>query len=148
MNYTPSLQKTWKPMNDEQRNTEKLRILLDAVQNLDEDEPDFYGELMQAGWNILHENPGTEFGDWVTMLMEQYLTEVVDAIGSHPAEAYASLSDMWDSDDYMDEDTGMYCTFAEWAEYFATDRSIELYNLLAEARRDLRRLEAKRDQNQ
>lgn len=124
----------------EDKDLDKLQMLLNAVQSLDEDEPDFYGELKQAGWNILHENPGTEFGDWVTMLMEQYPTEVVDAVGSHPAEAYASLSDMWDSDDYMDDDTAMCCTFAEWAEYFATDRSVTLYDLLAEERREKRRL--------
>lgn len=72
--------------------------------------------------------------------MEQYPTEVVDAVGSHPAEAYASLSDMWDSDDYTDEDTDECHTFAEWAEYFATDRSVTLYDLLAEERREKRRL--------
>lgn len=125
----------------EDKDLDKLQMLLNAVQSLDEDEPDFYGELKQAGWNILHENPGTEFGDWVTMLMEQYPTEVVDAVGSHPAEAYASLSDMWDSDDFMDEDTEMCCTFAEWAEYFATDRAVTLYDLLAEERREKRRLQ-------
>lgn len=115
-------------------------MLWQAVESLDEDEPDFYAELKEAGWNILHENPGTEFGDWVTMLMGQYPTEVVDAIGSHPAEAYASLSDMWDSEDYTDEDTGECHTFAEWSEYFATDRSVTLYDLLAEERREKRRL--------
>ena len=113
---------------------------MSAVESLDEDEPDFFAELKEAGWNILHENPGYGFDEWVQTLMEQYPTEVVDAIGSHPAEAYASLSDMWDSDDYTDEDTGECHTFAEWAEYFATDRSVTLYDLLAEARRKLSRL--------
>mgnify|MGYP001030978232 CR=1 FL=1 len=62
----------------------KLRILLNAIESLDqkEDEPDFYGILKECAWNILHENPGTEFGDWVMMLIEQYPTEVVDAIDS------------------------------------------------------------------
>ncbi|MBD5200746.1 MAG: hypothetical protein HDS85_01680 [Bacteroidales bacterium] len=109
----------------------------------EEDEPDFYGILKECAWNILHENPGTEFGDWVTMLIEQYPTEVVDAIGSHPAETYASLSAMWDSWDYEDEDTGECHTFKEWAEYFATDRSIELYDMLAEAKRKIRRFKTK-----
>ncbi len=49
---------------------DKLRILVNAVKVLEEeDEPDFYGILKECAWNILHENPGTEFGDWVTMLM-------------------------------------------------------------------------------
>lgn len=122
---------------------EEMASLVEALDNmLDEEEPDFYEELKQCAWNILHENPGTEFGDWATMLMEQYPTEVVDAIGSHPTEAYASLTDMWDTEDYEDTETGECHTFKDWSEFFATNRSIELYNLLAEARREIRRLEA------
>ena len=119
----------------------KLRILVNAIESVEqeEDEPDFYGILKECAWNILHENPGTEFGDWVNMLIEHYPTEVVDAIGSNPAEAYASLTDMWDCDDYRDPDTDMCHNYAEWAEYFATERSVELFDNLAEARRDLSR---------
>lgn len=124
----------------EDKELDKLRMLWQAVESLDEDEPDFYAELKEAGWNVLHENPGYGYDEWVQTLMEQYPTEVVDAIGSHPAEAYASLSDMWDSEDYTDEDTGECHTFAEWSEYFATDRSVTLYDLLAEERREKRRL--------
>ena len=122
----------------------ELRALLDIKSwdsscVYDEDEPDFYGILKECAWNILHENPGTEFGDWVTMLIEQYPTEVVDAIGSNPAETYAALTDMWDCDDYRDPDTDMCHNYAEWAEYFATDRSVELFDNLAEARREISR---------
>lgn len=102
----------------------------------DEDEPDFYGILKECGWNILHENPGTEFGDWQEMLIEQYPSEVVDALGSNPFDVYPALSDMWDCMVYTDPDTEMCHTFAEWAEYFATDRSVELFDSLAEAKRD------------
>lgn len=126
---------------------EEMESLLNALNEmLDEEEPDFYGELKQCAWNILHENPGTEFGDWMNMLIEQYPTEVMDAIGSHSAEAYASLTDMWDTEDYEDADTGECHTFKDWAEYFATDRSVELYDLLAEARRNIMRLEARQHQ--
>ncbi len=68
---------------------------------LGEDEPDFFGELKQCAWNILHENPGIDMDEWIDLLMRQYPAEVVDAIGSHPAEAYASLSEMW-NDEYTD----------------------------------------------
>lgn len=122
---------------------EEMSSLVEALDELLEEEPDFYAELKDAAWNILHENPGTDFGDWMNMLIEQYPTEVVDAIGSHPAETYASLADMWDSDDYEDEATGECHSFKDWAEYFATDRSVELYDLLAEARREIKRLEAR-----
>lgn len=107
-----------------------------------EDEPDFYGILRECAWNILHENPGTEFGDWATMLTEQYPAEVVDALGSSPFDVFPALSDMWDCDDYEDPDTGMCHNFAEWAGYFATDRSVELYDELADARREIKRLTA------
>lgn len=33
-------------------------------------------------------------------------------------------------------------TFREWAEYFATERSVELYDLLVEAKRKIKRLES------
>lgn len=88
-------------------------------------------DLKDAAWNVLHENPGTEFGDWQCMLIEQYPTEVADALGRNPADVFPALSDMWDCDDYTDEATGMCRTYAEWAEYFATERSVELYDLLA-----------------
>lgn len=122
---------------------EEMASLVEALDEmLEEEEPDFYGDLKEAAWNVLHENPGYGFGEWVRALMEQYPAEVVDAIGSHPAETYASLADMWESGDYEDAETGECHTFKDWAEYFANDRSVELYGLLAEARREIRRLEA------
>lgn len=132
-------------MNENNYNVsdEEMSSLVEALDELLEEEPDFYAELKDAAWNILHENPGTDIGDWMNMLIEQYPTEVVDAIGSHPAETYASLADMWDSDDYEDEATGECHSFKDWAEYFATDRSVELYDLLTEARREIKRLEAR-----
>lgn len=72
-------------MNENNYNVsdEEMTSLVEALDKmLDEDEPDFYGILKECAWNILHENPGTEFGDWVMMLIEQYPTEVVDAIDS------------------------------------------------------------------
>lgn len=133
---------------NEDKELDKLRILLNAVEAIEEEEPDFYAELKQCAWNVLHENPGYGFDEWVQTLIEQYPSEVVDAIGSHPAETYASLADMWDTGDYEDEATGECHAFKDWAEYFATDRSIELYGLLAEARREIKRLEARQHQKQ
>lgn len=127
---------------------EEMDSLVKALDEmLDEEEPDFYGDLKEAAWNVLHENPGYGFDEWVQTLMEEYPAEVVDAIGSHPAETYASLADMWDSEDYEDSGTGECHTFKDWAEYFATDRSVELYDLLVEAKGKIRRLEARKSQN-
>lgn len=63
-------------------------------------EDEFYEELKEAAWNILHENPDTDLENWKMMLIEQYPTEVVDALGTNPPEIFAELSDWWDSMDY------------------------------------------------
>lgn len=114
---------------------DEMAPLVEVLDNmLDEEELDFYAELKEAAWNVLHENPGIDFGEWSQSLIEQYPTEVVDALGATP-DVYASLADMWDSDDFTDEDTGECHTFARWSEYFATERSVELFDKLAQARR-------------
>lgn len=115
-----------------------------AILHIEDDDPNFLGELKEAAWNILHENPGTDFGDWQMMLIEQYPTEVVDALGTNPPEVFAELSDWWDCMDYDDGITDLCYTFRDWAEYFATERSVELYDLLVEAKREIRRLEAEK----
>lgn len=129
---------------NEDKNLKKLNMLMNAFNEVkaeenQEDEldeaPDFYADLKEAAWNILHENPGTDFGDWQMMLIEQYPTEVVDALGTNPPEVFAELSDWWDCMDYDDGVLEIPHTFREWAEYFATERSVELYDLLVEAKR-------------
>ncbi len=135
---------------DEQKDLAKLKMLMNAINEVEEEnqeeeldeEVDFYAELKEAAWNILHENPGTDFGDWQNMLIEQYPTEVVDALGSNPFDVFAELSDWWDTVDYDDGVLEIPYTFRNWAEYFATERSVELYDLLVEAKREIRRLES------
>ena len=127
----------------EDKDLKKLNMLMNAFnevkaeesQEEEEETPDFYAELKEAAWNILHENPGTDFGDWQMMLIEQYPTEVVDALGTNPPEVFAELSDWWDCMDYDDGVLEIPHSFREWAEYFATERSVELYDLLVEAKR-------------
>lgn len=135
----------------------KLKMLMDAINEVKEgeipneeldEEVDFNAELQEAAWNILHENPGTDFGDWQDMLIEQYPTEVVDALGTNPPEVYAQLSDWWESMGYDDGITDLCYTFRDWAKYFATDRSVELYDLLVEAKREIRRLESEKTSRQ
>ena len=136
----------------EDKDLKKLNMLMNAFnevkaeenQEEEEEAPDFYTDLKEAAWNILHENPGTDFGDWQMMLIEQYPTEVVDALGTNPPEVFAELSDWWDCMDYDDGVLEIPHTFREWAEYFATERSVELYDLLVEAKREIRRLEAEK----
>lgn len=136
----------------EDKDLKKLNMLMNAFnevkaeenQEEEEEAPDFYADLKEAAWNILHENPGTDFGDWQMMLIEQYPTEVVDALGTNPPEVFAELSDWWDCMDYDDGVLEIPHTFREWAEYFATERSVELYDLLVEAKREIKRLEAEK----
>ena len=128
----------------EDKDLKKLNMLMNAFNEVKAEEnqeeeldeaPDFYADLKEAAWNILHENPGTDFGDWQMMLIEQYPTEVVDALDTNPPEVFAELSDWWDCMDYDDGVLEIPHTFREWAEYFATERSVELYDLLVEAKR-------------
>lgn len=135
----------------EDKDLKKLNMLMNAFNEVKAEEnqeeeldeaPDFYADLKEAAWNILHENPGTDFGDWQMMLIEQYPTEVVDALGTNPPEVFAELSDWWDCMDYDDGVLEIPYTFQNWAEYFATERSVELYDLLVEAKREIKRLES------
>ena len=96
----------------------------------------FYGrcsldELKAAAFEVLRLNPGCEQNDWAKMLVEQYGTEVVDAYGKDPAEAYASLEDLWESP-YLDEVSGLEYDFKTWAEAFSTDAAVQLYYDLTE----------------
>ena len=129
---------------NEDKDLKKLNMLMNAFNEVKAEEnqeeeldeaPDFYADLKEAAWNTLHENPGTDFGDWQMMLIEQYPTEVVDALGTNPPEVFAELSDWWDCMDYDDGVMEIPHTFREWAEYFATERSVELYDQLVEAKR-------------
>ena len=88
-------------------------------------------ELKAAAFEVLLLNPGCEQSDWAKILVEQYGTEVVDAYGKDPAEAYASLEDLWESP-YLDEVSGLEYDFKTWAEAFSTDAAVQLYYDLTE----------------
>lgn len=113
----------------------------------DNNKPDFYGELKDCAWNVLHENPSIDMDEWIDTLMRQYPAEVVDAIGSHPAEAFASLSEMWD-DEYTDNDTGECHTFRGWSKKFSSYRAIDRYDKAAEQEAILRHLQARQSPKQ
>lgn len=88
-------------------------------------------ELKAAAFEYLLLNPGSEFGDWQQGMIEQYPTEVVDALGSNPDEVYAGLADLWEAD-YTDQKTCMEQKFSEWAQAFATEKSVDVYYRLVE----------------
>lgn len=111
----------------------------------DDNETDLFGELKDCAWNILHENPGIDMDEWIDLLMRQYPAEVVDAIGSHPAEVYASLSEMW-NDEYTDRYTEECNTFRGWAKRFFSYRAIDRYDKASEQEAILRHLQAQKHQ--
>lgn len=88
-------------------------------------------ELKAAAFEVLLLNPGCEQRDWADLLVEQYGTEVVDAYGKDPAEAYASLEDLWETP-YLDEVSGLEYDFKTWAEAFSTDAAVQMYYDLTE----------------
>lgn len=92
---------------------------------------DFYEDLKDAAWNVLHDNPGCDRQDWIDTLIRQYPTEVVDALGIDPHDVHAQLSDLWDME-YEDSETGLCERFRDWSEYFVTERTVELYDVLKE----------------
>lgn len=98
---------------------------------------EFEKDLKDAAWNVLRENPGCDCSDWIDILIRQYPTEVVDTLGNNPPEVYAELTNWWDSMEYDDEATGICEKFRDWAEYFATERSVELYDMLVEAKSEI-----------
>lgn len=103
-------------ISDEMRRQEReLRELLNILPN---DCPGVYADLKEAAWNVLHENPGIDCGEWINLLLEQYPLEVVDALGTSPGEVLSILEDWWTCNDYEDPTTGLCLSFRDWAEYF------------------------------
>ncbi len=99
----------------------------------------FIDELHDAAFEYLLLNPGSEFGDWQQGLIEQYPTEVVDALGNNPDEVFAKLSDLWETE-YTDPKTGIEQKFSEWAMSFANEHAVGIYYFLVDARTDLKRM--------
>lgn len=104
---------------------------------LEENEQDAMQELKDAAWNVLHDCPGCDCGDWMQELFEQYPSEVVDALGVNPYEVRAQLEDCWDSMDYEDKRTGKSERYRDWAEYFCTEKSVELYDWVVQLSAEL-----------
>lgn len=95
---------------------------------------EFMEELKSAAFEVLLTNPGSDESDWANELVNNYGTEVVDALGTIPEEVFASLADLWE-DVYFDRATGMEKTFQEWADTFCNEHTIDLYYQLVEAKK-------------
>lgn len=95
-------------------------------------------ELRASAFEYLLLNPGSEFGDWRQGLIEQYPTEVVDALGTNPDEVHSDFADLWESD-YYDPTTGIEQKYSEWAESFSNEASVGIYYYLVEACKKLKK---------
>ncbi len=96
-------------------------------------------ELRDAAFEYLLLNPGSEFGDWQNGLIEEYPTEVVDALGSNPNEVMSDLADLWERE-YLDPKTGMEQKFSEWAMSFANEHAVGVYYFLVDACTELKKM--------
>lgn len=99
-------------------------------------------ELKSAAFEYLLLNPGSEFSDWQKGLIEEYPTEVVDALGNNPHEVYADLADLWESE-YLDPTTGLEQKYSEWAMSFANEYATGVYYFLVDACKDLKKMNRK-----
>lgn len=95
-------------------------------------------ELKASAFEYLLLNPGSEFGDWQQGLIDEYPTEVVDALGTDPEQVYADLADLWESD-YYDPTTGMEQKYSEWAMSFANEYTTGVYYFLVDACKKLKK---------
>lgn len=95
-------------------------------------------ELKASAFEYLLLNPGSEFGDWRQGLIDEYPTEVVDALGTDSEQVYADLTDLWESD-YYDPITGMEQKYSEWAMSFANEYTTDVYYFLVDACKKLKK---------
>lgn len=104
----------------------------------DESGDELMDELKAAAFEYLLLHPGSEFGDWQQGLISDYPTEVVDALGTDPAEVHSALADLWESD-YHDPITGIEQKYCQWAMTFANEYSTAIYHHLIDTCNALRR---------
>lgn len=86
---------------------------------------EFLNELHHAAFEVLLLHPATTRETWVQTLMEQYPTEVADALGTGTETTRERLNKMW-HDTYTDT-AGVTRSYADWAALFATDAAITKY---------------------
>ena len=92
--------------------------------------PEDVSEFYHGAWNVLHENPGCDFEKWTDILSEQYPLEIIDEFGANEVDLMNQLRIVWNGYKYFDPITKIDCTYKEWSEYFSSEKSTELYDLL------------------
>ena len=83
--------------------------------------------LKEAAFEILKENPGSDFGDWQQEFVSEYGNELVEEYGDNPQDVYSALSDLWESP-YYDDASELEYNYNEWALAFATEEALQMYH--------------------
>ena len=66
-----------------------------AILHIEDDNPNFLGELKDAAQEVWRDNPGITFEEWRHTLIEQYPAEIVDALGIDEKEVDSQLFLLW-----------------------------------------------------
>lgn len=66
-----------------------------AILHIEDDDPNFLGELKDAAQEVWQDNPGIMFEEWRHTLIEQYPAEIVDALGIDEKEVDSQLFELW-----------------------------------------------------
>ena len=115
---------------NEIKDIDELQMLLNAVRETSGTPPDFVDDLKDAAWDVLHEHPGIDCRRWMELLIREFPTEVIDALGTDPEEINEQLNQWWVAMRYLDDVTGLHYTYREWSEVFVTDQSVADYDAL------------------
>lgn len=96
-------------------------------------------EVRAAAFEYLLLNPGSDLCDWQQGMVEDFPSEVIDAFGDNPDEVFEELANLWETE-YTDPATGLWMDLRDWAETFATERAVNLYYELVEAKKTIKKL--------
>ena len=116
--------------NDDVIARRKFEMLMQAVEQVNKQD-EAMAELRDAAFEVLHLHPGIGRDEWVRLLLTQYGTEVLDALGTDPPKVCTSLVHLWTTP-YRDEASGLERTYDSWAKAFATEEAVQMYYDLIE----------------
>lgn len=88
-------------------------------------------ELRAAAFETILFFPGQTFETWQKILLLEYTSEVVEALGSNPEDVKEGLSELWESV-YEDECTGIAKKYCEWAALLKDQAMVDFYKKLVE----------------
>lgn len=88
-------------------------------------------ELKAAAFETLLFFPGQTFESWKKILILEYTSEVVGALGSNPEDVDEGLTLLWESV-YEDDCTGIAKKYCEWAALLKNQAMADYYKKLVD----------------